>query len=126
MTSPYAENVKNEMDGIIARDYFISAFRRPELEIKVREREPVNLEQTQKAALRAEVYFRACNSDRAKDSHNKRERRDDPRVDGRYNYAVRRAEEPVESISNSSVARLKRELDEMRKKLDQTGKERDR
>jgi hypothetical protein len=62
-----------------------------EAEMKVREREPANLERALKAALRAEVHLRAYNNDRVGEGRNRRDRRDDRRVEGRYNCAMRHA-----------------------------------
>jgi hypothetical protein len=121
MVSAYAGSVNSEMGGIIARDYFVSALADPELEMKVREREPADLEQALKAALRAEVYLRAYNNDRVGEGRNRRDRKDDRRVEVHYNYAMRRAEQLPELVTQ-----LKRELVELRKELDDANKERDK
>jgi hypothetical protein len=50
--------MNSELGEIIARDYFISALAEPDLEVRVRENDPANLEQALKVALGAEAYLR--------------------------------------------------------------------
>jgi hypothetical protein len=121
MVSAYAGSVNSEMGGIFARNCFVSALADPELEMKVREREPADFEQALKAALRAEVYLRAYNNDRVGEGRNRRDRKDDRRVESHYNYAMRRSGQSPEPVTQ-----LKRELVELRKELDDANKERDK
>ena len=126
MALAYARNVNSEMGGFIARDHFVTALNDPQLEMKVREKEPIDLEQALKAALRAEVYLKACNYDRASDDNYRRDRRDDKKENRRPAYAVNRIERQSEPNSEVQIAQLKREIDDMKRTCDQVGKDRDR
>ena len=56
----YPSKVMNsDVNEAIARDYFIAALNDPELEMRVKERDPVGLEDALKAAIRAETHLRA-------------------------------------------------------------------
>ena len=49
----------SDISEAIARDYFITALNDPELEMRVKERDPVGLEDALKAAIRTETHLRA-------------------------------------------------------------------
>jgi len=53
----------NETTAIIARDAFLEAMRDRELSLKVREREPKNLDEAYRTALRLEAYQRTAEMD---------------------------------------------------------------
>jgi hypothetical protein len=59
MALAYPRSADSELSEIIARDAFLSALGDRELEIKVRDREPGDLDSAFKAAVRIEAYLRA-------------------------------------------------------------------
>ena len=66
-----------DVSEAIARDYFIASLNNPDLEIRVKEKDPAGLDDALKAAIRAETHLKAYEqaAERAyKDRHNKQDR----------------------------------------------------
>ena len=65
---------QSEVHEIIARDHFIDAIGDHELELKLREREPPDLDSALRLAVRLEAYANSCGSPPAAIARNRRER----------------------------------------------------
>ena len=57
MALTYPGTSESELNGIIARDSFIASLGDRDLEIKVRDRDPVDFDTAFKAAMRIETIF---------------------------------------------------------------------
>jgi hypothetical protein len=64
MSLAYHESTDGDLDEIIARDHFIAALNDRELELKVRDRDPPDLDSAFKVAVRAEMHLRAYETER--------------------------------------------------------------
>jgi transposase InsO family protein len=82
MALAYPHTADSELSEIIARDAFLSALGDRELEIKVRDREPADLDSAFRAAARIETYLRpvAADADRERETRGHRERFDGQRA----------------------------------------------
>jgi transposase InsO family protein len=78
MALAYPHTADSELSEIIARDAFLSALGDRELEIKVRDREPADLDSAFRAAARIETYLRpvVADADRERETRGHRERFD--------------------------------------------------
>ena len=86
MSLAYPESAGTELGEIIARDHFITALNEKELELKVRDRDPSDLDSAFKAAVRAETHLRAYEMER--EPRVRRDRNDDNRARQVYQSEV--------------------------------------
>jgi hypothetical protein len=63
MVLAYPERGKSELFEVIGRDHFLRAFDDDELEMKIRDKEPVDLDAAFKAALRVEARYKSMDPD---------------------------------------------------------------
>ena len=72
----------SEQGQIIARDYFHSALDCRELELRIRDHDPADLDSAFKFAFRAETYLRASDEDKVvpRDKGSRRDRYDENRA----------------------------------------------
>jgi hypothetical protein len=79
MSLAYPESADSDLGEIIARDHFIAALNDRELELKVRDKDPPDLDSAFKVAVRAETHLRAHENERDqhRDQRNRRDRADD-------------------------------------------------
>ena len=92
----YAAKVMDtDISEAIARDYFINSLDDPDLEIRVKERDPVSLDDALKAAIRAETHLKSyrCASDRSMSETRDRQKRD--------NYRTRHVKDGEETEGSS-------------------------
>src|SRR5664279_37145 len=84
MALAYPDAAQSSLGQIIARDHFVTALNDRELELKVRDRDPADLEAAFRAAVRIETHLRAYEADHdrenTRDHRNRRERYDEPRA----------------------------------------------
>ena len=113
MALAYPNTANSELSGIIARDAFLAALNDRELEIKVRDRDPVDLDAALRAAVRVEAYLRMPEQDAERDRNARmhKERFDTPRA--------RQVREPSQDASNEMATAI-RELREQLQKSQQT------
>ena len=76
MVLAYAANANSPLGEELGRDYFIGALGDRELELKVREKEPKDLDTTYRTAVRLEAFARACSDDTVRDYRQERTNRD--------------------------------------------------
>jgi transposase InsO family protein len=67
MALAYPDTAHSKLGQVIARDHFITALNDREFELKVRDRDPVDLEAAVKASIRVETYLKAYDRDETPD-----------------------------------------------------------
>ena len=120
MTLAYSSAANSELGETIARDAFLSALGDRELEIKVRDREPIDLDTAFRAASRIETYFRLPTSDIDRD-HNVRGHRD--RYDGQRARQVTGHAETTTDETTKALRDLRDQLARSRKTQDELSRE---
>jgi transposase InsO family protein len=109
----YPDAANSSLGEVIARDAFLSALDDRELEIKVRDREPTDLDSAFRAAMRIETYLRPTGADGDRDRSARLHRES---FDGRR---ARQVKEPAATESDET-ARALRELREQLAKSQRT------
>ena len=125
MTRAYPGQGTSPLCGQIAKEYFLAALGDKDLELRIREREPQDLESASKHAVRLEALLKAVdNSGNRDDDRGGRNRRykDDP-LARRVTELERRVTVPNETSPQPSgqideVNRLKVRMEEMNKELE--------
>ena len=127
MALAYPDSAHTSLGQIIARDHFITALNDREFELRVRDRDPCDLEAAFKAAIRVEMHLKAYEEGRereppARQNRNRRDRFEENRV--------RQVARPVESQNNRqpeaadpSVSRLCAQLERAQFEKDELSKE---
>jgi hypothetical protein len=93
----------------IAIDHFISALKDSQLELKLREREPVDLDSALRFALRLEAYSNAYDNDNTSDE-SKRIRRERNRAADRLARRVDHIEKSIQHQGDSSTNRVREQV----------------
>jgi len=120
MTLAYPESAHSELGQVIARDHFIAALGDCELELKVRDRDPVDLEAAFKAAIRVETHLKAYE---AEDERERRRDNDANRSNrNRSGKDVRHVDENS-LTENEAIAKLCIQLERAQKINDEREKE---
>ena len=104
----YGARVRNaDLSEAIARDYFITSLDDPDLEIRVKEKDPAGLDDALKAAIRAETHLRTYERTAGKTNRGRVERQE------KDNFRTRRVEEGnnrTESAREDENGRLMQQL----------------
>jgi hypothetical protein len=105
MALAYPDAYGNSVCEIIARDHFLSALGDRQLELKLREREPPDLDSALRLALRLEAYASSLKSEGEIRSTSPKQRRERDRYDDRLARRVSQIEQtlsqPVRQIFNA-------------------------
>jgi len=133
MALAYPDSAHSKLGQVIARNHFISALGDREMELKVRDRDPDDLESAFKAAIRIETHLKAYEVEHERemprDNRNRRERYDDQRVrqvvppSDRTVGDIKAGESAVAKLcaqlerSQAQFERCQREKDELHKEL---------
>src|SRR5664279_2061717 len=124
MALAYPDAAQSQLGLVIARDHFISALNDRELELKVRDRDPSDLETAFRAAIRIETHLKAYEAEHEREAgRDNRQRRD------RYDEnRVRQAGRPTEvtsqdEVSESVLAKVLAQLEKAQKERDEMSKE---
>jgi hypothetical protein len=107
-------------------DHFIAALDNRELELKVRDRDPSDLEAAFRTAIRVEIHLKAYNADHdresARDVRNRRERFEDNRV-----RQIAREPEPMlnrrAEANDENLTRMLVQLEHSQRENDELSKE---
>jgi len=127
MAFAYPQSAHSELRQIIARDHFISALRDREMELKIRDWDPVDLDEAYKAAIRIETYPRAYKAEKEREVEKENKYRSDKYETNRVRQTlesknhspslpVNRADPTVAQLC-SQFERSQKEIDEISKKL---------
>jgi transposase InsO family protein len=124
MSLAYPESADSDLGEIIARDHFIAALNDRELELKVRDRDPPDLDSAFKVAVRAETHLRAYENEREqhRDQRNRRDRADDVRArqiqrpDDKQNFGA-------DGVAPSVVEHLLKQVESSQKERDELSRE---
>ena len=84
MALAYPDTAHSQLGQVIARDHFIAALGDRDIELKVRDRDPVDLEAAYKAAIRVETYMKAYEGEKSRDASRLAEKHNDNGNDARY------------------------------------------
>src|SRR5664279_1987585 len=119
MSLAYPDAAHSSLGQTIARDHFITALNDRELELKVRDRDPIDLETAFRAAVRIETHLRAYEADHerenVRDQRNRRERYDEARVRQVGENAVQSPDR--DAALEPTLSKILAQLDEMSKEL---------
>jgi len=134
----YPDSAHSELGQVIARDHFNTALGDREIELKVRDRDPINLEEAYKAAIRVETYLKAYDANKESGVGSKREttsyyegngdirnRRDIRRDDNRVRQVAQSIEKKstVDETSQLAMTQLCAQLEKVQREKDELGKE---
>jgi hypothetical protein len=102
----------NETDvgSSLAVDHFISALNDPELELRVRDKNPANLEAAYRAAVKAEIHLRSYERDKDSHGEGKIKRGKDRYDDGRVRQASWEGGRTVATISGDNSGSVSAEI----------------
>jgi len=123
MALAYPMSLDSAVRDIIARDCFIAALGDRDFELKLREREPVDLDEALRMAIRLEAYASAYEVSIPGPSQ--RPRRDYDRNDDRMDRRVAQVERALREIKDENTDD-RREDTELRRKYDQLTKDYDK
>ena len=126
MALAYPDSAHSPLGQVIAMDHFIAALDNRELELKVRDRDPCDLEAAFKAAIRVETHLKAYNADRerepVRETRNRRDRYDDNRV-----RQIAREPDPAPNrrveVDDANSAKLWAQLERKQRENDELSKE---
>ena len=122
----YPDAMKSSLGEIIARDAFLSSLNDRELEIKVRDREPVDLDSAFRAAMRIETYLRPVETTKPLEGDIDRERGIRAYRDRQSGQHARQVKEPsvVQPDATAAVLReLRDQLTQSRKAQEELSRE---
>ena len=122
MALAYPGTAQTELNDILARDAFIAALNDRELEVKVWDRDPTDVDSAFKAAVRVEAYLQPSNEDRnaTRDQRQRRDRYDDPtrmRQVQQKNTETDKSQTLVQELQRQ-VASYEKRQEDMSKELD--------
>jgi hypothetical protein len=123
MALAYPVSMDSTVRDIIARDYFIASLGDRDFELKLREREPVDLDEALRIAIRLEAYASAYDSGTA--GPGPRQRRDNDRNEERIDRRVAQVEQALREIRGEATDEQRGESD-LKRKYDQLLKEYDK
>jgi hypothetical protein len=122
MALAYPDAYGNSVCEIIARDHFLSALGDRQLELKLREREPPDLDSALRLALRLEAYASSLKSEGEIRSTSPKQRRERDRYDDRLARRVSQIEQtlsqPVRQIFNAESSEWRRKYDDLVKEYE--------
>ena len=125
MALAYPESAHSSLGQVIARDHFISALGDRDMELKMRDRDPGDLESAFKAAIRIETHLRAYEAEHERetprDNRNRRDRFDDQRVRQVVPPTERNSGET--DVVESTLAKLCIQLERAQKEKDEMSRE---
>ena len=98
MSLAYPDAAHSPLGQVIARDHFITALNDRELELKVRDRDPDDLETAFKAAIRIETHLKAYEAEHERESQRENRNRRDKFDDQRVRHVVNAADESAGSL----------------------------
>jgi hypothetical protein len=125
MALAYPDSAHSQLGQVIARDHFIPALGDREMELKVRDRDPEDLESAFRAAIRIETHLKAYEAEHEREAprenRNRRDRFDDQRV----RLVAPPADQNVNEneSADSSVIKLFAQLERSQKERDELSKE---
>jgi hypothetical protein len=122
----YPDAMKSSLGEIIARDAFLSSLNDRELEIKVRDREPVDLDSAFRAAMRIETYLRPAEVSRPLEGDVDRERGVRAYRDRQGGQHARQVKEPSVTQPDATAAvlcELRDQLTQSRKAQEELSRE---
>jgi Zinc knuckle len=123
MALAYPGTAHTRLNDVFARDAFIAALNDKELEIKVRDRDPEDLETAFRAAVKVEGYLQAGMDDRGtyREARPRRERQDEQ-------HRTRHVQNKSDGDSNSTtlIKEMQKRIDEYQKTQTELNKKLDR
>jgi len=126
MALAYPQSSHSELGQIIARNHFISALRDREMELKIRDRDPVDLDKAYEAAIRIETHLRAYEAEKerevVKENKYRRERYETNRVRQTIE-AKKYSPQPPVNKTDPTVAQLFNQLENSQKENNEMSKE---
>ena len=129
MALAYPDTAHSDLWQVIARDHFITALNDREIKLKLRERDPVDLEAAYKATIRVETYLKAYEIDKDRASTNHRDNvayrdasyRRDKRDDHKVRQVAQNDNQSTSAVAqmNTEVTRLATQLELLRREKEE-------
>jgi hypothetical protein len=127
MALAYPVSIESTVRDVIARDHFIAAMGDRDFELKLREREPTDLDEALRVAIRLEAYASAYVNEPSYETRPTRSRFEPDEGENRLNRRMAQMEKTVRQLTSGISRDFEKERDsEWRTKYDQLAKDYDR
>ena len=123
MALAYPHSGGSELNDILARDAFLSALGDRELELRIRDKDPQDLDTAFKAAVRIESYLQAYEDDKVSSRPGKSTRERADRYEEARSRHIGAAESGEENQASLGMARIQQQLDQLMKEQMEMSKE---